>query len=73
MQPQTGKQSEQKPTLGRIVTFTLAFGGVCPAIIQNVAADGTLSLCVFGPKGPVMQSNALQGEGAGFWAWPARY
>ena len=43
-----------------------------PAIIQNVADDGSCTLFVFGPKGQHMDSGLTQGDGPCQWNWPPR-
>lgn len=71
--------SEQKPSIGRIVVYNhpgSADGKYpttqSPAIIQNVAADGSVRLFVFGPKGQHMDDGLVQGDGPCQWNWPAR-
>lgn len=71
--------SEQKPSIGRIVVYNhpgSADGkyppSQSPAIIQNVAADGSVRLFVFGPKGQHMDDGLLQGDGPCQWNWPPR-
>ena len=68
-----------KPTMGRIVIYNhpgSADGKYppqqSPAIIQNVAADGSVRLFVFGPKGQHMDEGLTQGDGPTQWNWPAR-
>lgn len=43
-----------------------------PAIVQNVAKDGTVRLFVIGPKGAYYDEGLKEGTGASQWAWPAR-
>jgi hypothetical protein len=69
----------QKPSIGRIVIYNhpgSADGKYpptqSPAIIQNVAADGTVRLFVFGPKGQHMDDGLIQGDGPCQWNWPPR-
>ena len=71
--------TEQKPSIGRIVIYNhpgSADGKYppqqSPAIIQNVAADGSVRLFVFGPKGQHMDEGLTQGDGPTQWNWPAR-
>ncbi len=68
-----------RPTIGRIVIYNhpgSADGKYpptqSPAIIQNVAADGTVRLFVFGPKGQHMDDGLTQGDGPCQWNWPKR-
>jgi hypothetical protein len=66
-----------KPTIGRIVLYNHP-GSACgkyaptqsPAIIQNVAEDGSCTLWVFGPKGIHQDSGLKEGKGACQWEWP---
>jgi hypothetical protein len=71
--------AEQKPSIGRIVIYNhpgSADGKYpptqSPAIIQNVAADGSVRLFVFGPKGQHMDEGLVQGDGPCQWNWPPR-
>lgn len=43
-----------------------------PAIIQTVAADGSCTLFVFGPKGQHQDSGLIEGTGPCQWSWPER-
>jgi hypothetical protein len=68
-----------KPSIGRIVIYNHpgSAGGKypptqSPAIIQNVAPDGTVRLFVFGPKGQHMDEGLTQGDGPCQWNWPPR-
>jgi hypothetical protein len=68
-----------KPTIGRIVIYNHPgpSDGKCPAqkspaIIQNVAGDGTVRLFAFGPKGQHMDDGLHQGDGPCQWNWPER-
>lgn len=70
---------EQKPSKGRIVLYNhpgSADGTYpptqSPAIIQDVAADGSVRLFVFGPKGQHMDDGLVQGDGPCQWNWPPR-
>lgn len=72
-------QVQMKPTIGRIVIYNhpgSADGKYpptqSPAIIQNVAADGTVRLFVFGPKGQHQDEGLTQGDGPCQWNWPPR-
>lgn len=72
-------QQIMKPTIGRIVIYNhpgSADGKYpptqSPAIIQNVAEDGTCRLFVFGPKGQHMDDGLKQGDGPCQWNWPSR-
>jgi hypothetical protein len=69
----------QKPSIGRIVIYNhpgSADGKFppqkSPAIIQNVAEDGSVRLFVFGPKGQHMDEGLIQGDGPCQWNWPER-
>ena len=69
----------QKPSIGRIVIYHhpgSADGKYAatnsPAIIQNVASDGTCTLFVFGPKGQHMDSGLTEGAGPCQWSFPER-
>jgi hypothetical protein len=42
-----------------------------PAVIQAVAADGSLSLFVMGLRGAVPRTGIKQGIEVGQWSWPA--
>jgi hypothetical protein len=73
------EHKEQKPSIGRIVIYNhpgSADGKYppqqSPAIIQNVAEDGTVRLFVFGPKGQHMDDGLRQGDGPCQWNWPPR-
>ena len=73
------EHKEQKPSIGRIVIYNhpgSADGKYppqqSPAIIQNVAEDGTCRLFVFGPKGQHMDDGLKQGDGPCQWNWPPR-
>lgn len=66
-----------KPTIGCIVIYNhpgSADGKYpptqSPAIIQNVAENGTVRLFVFGPKGQHMDDGLTQGDGPCQWNWP---
>lgn len=68
-----------KTTIGRIVIYNhpgSADGKYpptqSPAIIQNVAQDGTVRLFVFGPKGQHMDDGLKQGDGPCQWNWPKK-
>jgi len=70
-----------KPSIGRIVIYHhpgSADGGdkypasQSPAIIQGVAADGTVRLWVFGPKGLHTDEGLKQGTGGREWSWPEK-
>ena len=70
---------QQRPSIGRIVLYNHpgSLDGKypptqSPAIIQNVAADGTVRLFVFGPKGQHMDDGLSQGDGPCQWNWPPR-
>lgn len=72
-------QHPQQPSIGRIVLYNhpgSADGKYpptqSPAIIQNVAPDGTVRLFVFGPKGQHMDDGLTQGDGPCQWNWPPR-
>ena len=74
--PQRGNM---KPSIGRIVIYNhpgSADGKYpptqSPAIIQNVAEDGSVRLFVFGPKGQHMDDGLTQGDGPCQWNWPPR-
>lgn len=74
---QATKESELKPRAGLIVMYNHpgSLDGKhppqqSPAIIQNVAGDGSLRLFVFGPKGQHMDEGLTQGDGPGQWNWP---
>lgn len=67
----------QLPTIGRIVIYHhpgSADGRYqptdSPAIIQNVASDGTCRLFIFGPKGQHMDEGLTYGHGPYQWSWP---
>lgn len=69
----------QKPSIGRIVIYHhpgSADGKYSPqdspAIIQNVAKDGSVRLYVFGPKGIHSDDGLLEGTGPSQWSWPER-
>lgn len=47
----------KKPTLGRIVIYE-----GCPAIIQGVEPDGSVSLWVFGIRSCYLATNVLEGQ-----------
>jgi hypothetical protein len=71
--------AQVRPTIGRIVIYNhpgSADGkyppSQSPAIIQNVAADGSVRLFVFGPKGQHMDDGLTQGDGPCQWNWPPR-
>lgn len=68
-----------KPSIGRIVIYNHPGSSdgkyppqKSPAIIQNVAEDGTVRLFVFGPKGQHMDEGLTQGDGPCQWNWPNR-
>ena len=68
-----------KPTIGQIVIYNhpgSADGkyspAQSPAIIQNVAEDGSVRLFVFGPKGQHMEDGLKQGDGPCQWNCPQR-
>lgn len=68
-----------KPSIGRIVVYHhpgSADGKYpptdSPAIIQNVASDGSVRLWVFGPKGLHTDAGLTQGTGPSQWSWPER-
>lgn len=68
-----------KPTIGRIVIYHhpgSADGKYphadSPAIIQNVAPDGSCRLFVFGPKGQHQDGGLTEGTGPCQWSWPPR-
>lgn len=68
-----------KPTRGRIVDYHHPGSAdgkyppvISPAIIQNVAEDGTVRLFVFGPKGQHMDDGLTEGTGPCQWSWPVR-
>lgn len=43
-----------------------------PAVIRDVAEDGSVTLWVFGPKGIHMDSGITQGDGPSQWNWPEK-
>ncbi len=68
-----------KPSQGRIVIYHHPGSAdgkypptTSPAIIQNVAGDGSVQLWVFGPKGLHTDSGLTQGDGPCQWSWPER-
>jgi hypothetical protein len=70
-------RQNMKPTIGRIVIYRhpgSADGKYpsveSPAIIQNVAPDGSVRLFVFGPKGQHMDDGLIEGDGPCQWHWP---
>jgi hypothetical protein len=66
-----------KAEIGKIVIYNHP-GSACgkypptqsPAIIQNVAENGSVRLFVFGPKGQHMDDGILEGNGPCQWCWP---
>ncbi len=65
-----------KPTMGRIVIYHPSANPEddCPAIVQRVAADGSVWLYVFDWRSDpqVMVSGKVEGTGMGQWSWPER-
>lgn len=66
-----------KPTIGRIVIYTLRFptAGVTelPAIVTRVLSDTCVNLLVFGDgTGNYWESSVLLGPHKGDWHWPER-
>ncbi len=66
---------EQKPSIGRIVIYNqLSVDGLKssrrPAIVLDVAEDGTANLLVLGSKDA--DNWAEQGNEPGQWNWPSR-
>lgn len=79
VQHRVRSKMNMKPTIGRIVIYNhpgSADGkyppAQSPAIIQNVAADGSVRLFVFGPKGQHMDEGLTEGSGPCQWSWPPR-
>lgn len=77
--PPISKEQKLKPSIGRIVIYNhpgSADGKYpptqSPAIIQSVAADGSVTLWVFGPKGIHCYSGLKEGDGPCQWIWPPR-
>jgi hypothetical protein len=75
----TNKENTLKPSIGRIVIYNHPGSSdgkyppqKSPAIIQNVAEDGSVRLFVFGPKGQHMDEGLIQGDGPCQWNWPER-
>ncbi len=75
----TTKENAVKPSIGRIVIYNHPGSSdgkyppqKSPAIIQNVAEDGSVRLFVFGPKGQHMDEGLIQGDGPCQWNWPER-
>jgi hypothetical protein len=73
------KENTLKPSIGRIVIYNHPGSSdgkyppqKSPAIIQNVAEDGSVRLFVFGPKGQHMDEGLIQGDGPCQWNWPER-
>ena len=72
-------ETKQRPSIGRIVIYNHPVSAdgkyqptQSPAIIQNVAQDGTVRLFVFGPKGQHQDEGLIQGDGPCQWNWPPR-
>jgi len=63
-----------EPSIGRIVIWNHLgeTGNKSPAIIQNVAEDGTLRLFVFGSRNWFIVETRDQGDGPAMWNWPVR-
>ncbi len=63
-----------KPTMGRIVIYHPSTNPEddCPAIVQRVAADGSVWLYVFELYAQVTVSGKVEGTGMGEWSWPER-
>ncbi len=66
-----------KPSIGRIVIYHHPGSAdgthparQSPAVIQQVNADGTVDLWVFGPHGFHKNNGTVQGTGPCQWDWP---
>lgn len=64
-------------TVGRIVHYSAPANDEFPArtlaaVVTDVAEDGTVSLCCFGPRGLGFRSGVSEGDGQSQWSWPPR-
>lgn len=64
-------------SVGRIVHYNASANDEFPprtlaALVTEVAEDGTVSLCCFGPRGLGFRSGISEGKGQSQWHWPAR-
>lgn len=65
--------ASEKPTLGRIVIYNHPDGAAkSPAIVQNVAEDGSVRLFIFGATGQRIDEGLTQGDGPRQWNWPKK-